>query len=200
VQPTDLNFVPQPVQVFFAEVTRAGATLAIPIPPPSVPSGFQVAGQFYDISTTAVFNTKITPPITVCFTGTFGATDSIFHYENGVPIDVTVARSPTQLCGATYSLSPFGVLRPEGPADQLTDLVAIVNSLGLNAGRTQSLVAKLQNAQSAINTGRIAASCGMLGAFVAEVEAQTGKAIAPDEASQLLVAARRIQVLIGCRQ
>jgi hypothetical protein len=113
---TTSSGAPTPVTITFPYVTGAGQTVANPITPPSIPSDtFQIAGVAYDISTTAAF----TPPVWVCFAGTFGENDYLLHYVGGfwelLPnqqhLDPQPTNPPTyrQVCATTNSLSPFAI-------------------------------------------------------------------------------------------
>ncbi|MEO8752271.1 MAG: PxKF domain-containing protein, partial [Casimicrobiaceae bacterium] len=113
VQPIDpaTGFV-QPISVTFASVSAPGGTSAVPRPTIAPPANFSLKGTAYDITTTA----KYTPPVTVCFTGSFTLADWILHYENGawvqLPNRQLLPSGPgpyTTICADTTSLSPFGV-------------------------------------------------------------------------------------------
>lgn len=119
VQPTDSNGISLPITVTFASVTQAGVTYADVVPNPGQPpTGFQLQGVVYDIRTTAVY----TPPVTVCFLGTFAANDRLLHFVNGawvvLPNQVLLPLSGPPfftLCAQTNSLSPFADMKM-GPA------------------------------------------------------------------------------------
>jgi hypothetical protein len=104
---------PVPVTVTFSAVTSEGQTVANPIsPPPPVPSGFQIASQAYDITTTAAF----APPVTVCLDGSFTNADVLLHGEGGSWVELPnqqrlpVGGPPyTRVCAETASFSPFVV-------------------------------------------------------------------------------------------
>jgi uncharacterized repeat protein (TIGR01451 family) len=106
VQPSDLQGRPQPITVTFAQVTRPGVAIATPQSSiPALPSGLLLKGVAYDVQTTAQY----VPPVTICFTGTFTAQDSLMHVESGAWRDVTISRTATQICGSVKTLSPFAV-------------------------------------------------------------------------------------------
>ena len=113
VQPLDLSGVAQPITMTFSDVTAAGLTTAVPIAnPPELPANFAINGSMYEITTTAQF----TPPVTVCFTGSFGLSDWVMHFEGGVWVKLpNQQRLPagdppyTSLCAETQTLSPFVV-------------------------------------------------------------------------------------------
>lgn len=81
---------------------------------------------------------------------------------------------------------------------KLTDLDAQVRALGLPNGIANSLLVKLQGAQAALDSGDTTAACGKLGAFVNEVEAQSGKKIPASEAAALVAAANDLKAQLGC--
>lgn len=80
-------------------------------------------------------------------------------------------------------------------APQLADLYQAVQGVGPGA----SLADKIAQAQSDLASGDISDTCGTLGAFIHEVEAQSGTHIAADTASQLAAEARDIQAVLVCR-
>ena len=83
-------------------------------------------------------------------------------------------------------------------AGQTTNLSALVSSLGLDHGIENSLLAKLSNALAAISAGNLGSACGLLDAFINEVQAQTGKKITAAQAAQLIAAATQIKAVLGC--
>jgi WD40 repeat protein len=88
-----------------------------------------------------------------------------------------------------------------GADGALGALVALVASFNLRQGITNSLDAKLLNAQNAMDaarSGSIGVACNLLGAFISEVQAQSGKALTADQANQLILAATRIKGLLVC--
>lgn len=84
------------------------------------------------------------------------------------------------------------------PGQKLTDLDAQVRALGLPNGVANSLLVKLQGAQAALDSGDTSAACGKLGAFVNEVQAQSGKKIPTIEAAALVAAANDLRAQLGC--
>jgi hypothetical protein len=60
------------------------------------------------------------------------------------------------------------------------------------------LAGKVAQARSELASAEVADTCGTLGAFINEVEAQSGKQIVTGTASQLIVDAQRIQAVLGC--
>jgi hypothetical protein len=85
----------------------------------------------------------------------------------------------------------------QGAAAQITDAIGLVNSFALAQGLSNNLVSKLQAALDLVNAGKSGA-CGKLVDFVSTVNAQTGKGITPQQASQLIASATRIKAVLGC--
>ena len=107
--------------VTFASVATAGTTTFTTISPSSAgsaPSGFVIANQAYEISTTAAY----AAPVTVCFKNLYGFTQTAFnalslmHMEGGVLVDKTTSRdfSLRRICGTVTTLSPFVLAQQTG--------------------------------------------------------------------------------------
>ena len=113
VQPIAADGTPLPMTLMFHAVTTAGFSTVVPIANgPKLPSDFKINGSMYEITTTAQF----TPPVTVCFTGSFGLSDWVMHFAGGVWVKLPnqqrlpAGDSPyTSLCADTQTLSPFVV-------------------------------------------------------------------------------------------
>ena len=93
------------------------------------------------------------------------------------------------------------LLTPTPAAQQLANLVTLVQSFNLQQGISNSLDAKLQRVQDALaaaKAGNGAATCNQLDAFIGEVQAQAGKALTPAQANQLIAAATTIKAALGC--
>jgi hypothetical protein len=134
VQPIDPGSgAPQPINLTFSNVSAPGGTTAVQVQM-SPPANFSLNGVAYNITTTASY----TPPITVCFFGSFTSSDVILHFENGAWVQLqNQVRTPagpgpyTKICADTNSLSPFGVFTP----------VNSNNPPSANAGANQTLEA-----------------------------------------------------------
>ena len=77
------------------------------------------------------------------------------------------------------------------PAGALDDLAQDLDGTVMPDAARQSLKAKLQAVEKALQRGDAAATAGVLGAFISQLEALAGK-IAPADAAALIDAARRI--------
>jgi Right handed beta helix region len=86
------------------------------------------------------------------------------------------------------------VVAPPPPpvAQQIQSLIAQVQSLGLQKGTENSLLAKLNAALASVNQGNTESARGQLGAFINEVSAQSGKKIPAQQAAALIAAAQQI--------
>jgi hypothetical protein len=84
------------------------------------------------------------------------------------------------------------------PALELEDLQVRVQRLHIPQEIRSSLIAKLSNAKASFEAGHTQHVCPLLGAFVNEVRAQSGKKIPTVLADELIDAATEIRVTIGC--
>ena len=83
--------------------------------------------------------------------------------------------------------------------DQLTDLMALVQSFNLHDGTETSLLSKLQDAITAVNASDTATACDSLTAFINASQAQLGKKLTADQVNQLVAAAAQIKTDLGCQ-
>ena len=100
--------------------------------------------------------------------------------------------SPVNVSGSSADFLPdWGV-------DPMAGLVTSVEELALPDGIERSLIAKLQGAQASRDRGDNPAACGQLGAFVNQVEAQSGKKIGAGDAADLIDDVTAIRESMGC--
>ena len=112
----------------------------------------------------------------------------------------TVACTATDGAGNTASGSIQVLV--QAAAAQVANLSILVQNFNLVQGIANSLDAKLQNILSALGaaqSGSAANVCGQLHAFVNETQAQSGKKLTVAQANQLIVAATRIEAVVGCQ-
>jgi hypothetical protein len=86
----------------------------------------------------------------------------------------------------------------KGAAQQVSDLINLVNSFGLSSNLQTALDNKLQDVLTAINAGQTATACSELTDFIGFVQSHTGKGITQSQANQLIAAAQQIQAVLGC--
>jgi hypothetical protein len=116
VVPVDSSTGIIPATLTFASVDEPGTTSIVSSSAgPDLPSGFQLADLYYDISTTATVDGTIT--VCLSYPETTTGDLRLLHYEDPDWVDVTtsvdlVARV---VCGATTSLSPFAVALFDSP-------------------------------------------------------------------------------------
>ena len=91
------------------------------------------------------------------------------------------------------------VVHVKGAAEQISDLISLVNSFHLSPqGIENSFDSQLQTLQSDLAANNTAQACSDLTSFISHVKAQSGKMLTVPQASQLLAAATRIQAVLGC--
>ena len=102
--------------------------------------------------------------------------------------------STCTVCGnVTVWAVPVGPVA-KGAADQLSDLGVAVS----NVGPGKSLAKKVKDAQAALGTNDVPGTCSILGAFISEVRAQSGKKFPPFTAATLTSDAAQIKALLDC--
>jgi hypothetical protein len=85
-----------------------------------------------------------------------------------------------------------------GAAAQLSGLVTTVTSYNLSHGLQTSLVSQLQAVCADLEANKQTAACGVIGAFLNQVKAQSGKGLTSAQATQLLTDAQRINAVLAC--
>jgi Low-density lipoprotein receptor repeat class B len=84
------------------------------------------------------------------------------------------------------------------PPPRIARLVAGVQRLGLPAGTERSLLAKLDAAERSFDAGHRDAACGILGAYLHAVEAQSGHKLDVAPAAGLIADATAMRQALGC--
>jgi len=104
------------VNITFANVTESGQTsVVVSTTGPSPPGGFNLSGDYYDITTTAIYNGNITVCINYNESRVVNETTlRLLHYENSSWVDVTTSLDTNTniICGTVISLSEFIVAEP----------------------------------------------------------------------------------------
>jgi len=98
-----------------------------------------------------------------------------------------------QLIVVTASATSAAV-RVKGATEQLSDLADAVAGVGPG----KSLTAKVSAIQGYVAVGDTADACATLGAFVNDVNAQTGKKISTAQAASFISQAQNIEAALGC--
>lgn len=110
--------------------------------------------------------------------------------------DTTVTCTASDPSGNTSSAT--FIVHVNSAAEQISNTVSAITASTLPNGQKSSLLASLDAAQSSLARGDVATACNQLSAFINKTSAQSGKAIAAALASQLIDAARRERVVLGC--
>jgi probable HAF family extracellular repeat protein len=137
-----------------------------------------------------------------------------FLYTNGVRVDLNTLILPNTgwtLLSAT-AINDAGQIAGNGqvngqshafrldpvvsPMDSLNQILGLVGSLTLPSQMANSLCAQLEAARSALQSGNSHAARNHLNAFENKVNAQAGKKLTMDQASQLLAAAEAAMQLL----
>jgi hypothetical protein len=114
VSPVDSATGSQPVTFSFDAVTAGGTTTVTTSSIGPAPSGFELNGTYYGLSTTATFSGAVT----VCISYEYVEDDpllSLYHFEGGAWQDITTSSDPGVVCGETTSFSPFALGVPTAP-------------------------------------------------------------------------------------
>jgi Tol biopolymer transport system component len=110
--------------------------------------------------------------------------------------DTTVDCTATDAAGnkATGSFT----VHVSGAGEQLDELQALIATADLSTSVRRNLGAKLEATETSLATGDVQGACEALKAFVASVNAQSGKQLTADLAAVLLERAGRIRAVLAC--
>src|ERR671922_173675 len=101
-----------------------------------------------------------------------------------------------QFIGLPQNATPTALAVDSGltttPPPSIDHLIQEVTEEGLPHGTERSLLAKLEGAQRKLAAGNVAAACGSLGAYINEVQAQTGKKLEMEYADALVLEATAV--------
>ena len=150
-----------------------------------------------------------------CGPSTCFVTSHAFLYRSGVMRDLNdlippdsgwVLRAATAINDAgqivasgTYRSTRSGaVLLTLSPDTMMGTLIQLIQGFNLPKGMENSLVTKLEHAQAALAAGDIGTTCSLLGAFVNETRAQSGKKLTAEQAAEMVSRADQIRATMGC--
>ncbi len=89
-------------------------------------------------------------------------------------------------------------MRKNAPA-LLANLIAMKDGFALPNGLSNSLGVKLRNAQTSLAAGDTTTTCNVVGAFVQESMAQSGKALTEEQANKMINLAHTVEQMLSCR-
>ena len=101
-----------------------------------------------------------------------------------------------QIYNPAYALQP--AVDPADPEEAIGDLRTVIAGLGLPAGTSTSLDAKLRAALLALEAGSESVACAALSDLIDFANAQRGKKISGSQADMIITAAGDIREAIGC--
>ena len=84
------------------------------------------------------------------------------------------------------------------PTATIADLIDSVEALELPKGIENSLLTKLNNAQRNLDRDDLSGACDKLGAFIGQVERQSGKKIDAADANELIAEAEAVRAGVPC--
>jgi nitrous oxidase accessory protein NosD len=108
----------------------------------------------------------------------------------------TVACTAIDSAGNSATASFQIVVR--GAAEQISDLIALVGSLDIDASLTRLLTSALEKALAAVEAGDTPAACTHLDDFILRVQRQTGRKLTPTQAGQLVAGATQVKAVLAC--
>ena len=143
--------------------------------------------------------------------GTSTVTCHLGTLANGASATVTIVTTATTAGTVTNTASVTGnesdlntandtategtIIGCPDPITAINDPIATVQSLGLDKGTTNSLIAKLTAARRSLEKGNTTAAKGQLTAFINQVSALRGKKIPAPAADNLIAQA---QAILNC--
>jgi hypothetical protein len=125
-------------------------------------------------------------------TGATGQSYTPTDADAGHLLSCTVTVTYQLIVVTVSATSP--ALQVKGAAEELTDLGVAV--AGVGPGR--SLAAKVTAIEGYVAANDTAHACDALGAFVSEVNAQTGKKISTAQAASFILQAQDVEAALGC--
>jgi hypothetical protein len=176
---------------------------------PTSGSGYALVSADNDLS--------LSQPPNITNVNATGPSGAVVTYATPTVSDPDDKTLPTLICspasGSTFAIGTTTVTCSVSDPDDTNSPVSVsfaVSVLGAQAqlvnlrqsvtgvGPGTSLADKLTEAQSYVAANDKADACGVLGAFIKEVNAQTGKSISNPTAASLIASATRIRAVLGC--
>lgn len=86
----------------------------------------------------------------------------------------------------------------KGAAQQVADLMAVIDTLNLKKKTDKKFDHKLDEVLKALDKGKTDEACKKLADLIKEAQKESGKKLAADEANQIIATANRIRAVLGC--
>lgn len=193
-------------KITFEKVTKPGKTTLITEEiGPEPPAGYKKGNPstYYDIKTTAEYEGTVKLEILyeeIAFEKE--STLRLKHHKKDGWKDITTSVDEVMdvVKGEADSLSIFAIFEATDPFDLIAGMIADVMLLNIQQGIANSLDAKLDSAQSALddlNENNDVAAINALQAFINAVEAQRGNKISEADADALIATTQEIIDLLG---
>jgi hypothetical protein len=172
----------RPTDTWIFDVSSDAVPPVIAVPDAVVANATGPTGATVTFTVTATDN--LDPSPIVSCTPDSGSAFAI----GATTVNCTASDSSSNSASASFTV------HVKGAAEQLIDLRDAVKGVG--PGR--SLADKVKDAQTALGRNDVPGTCSILGAFINEVKAQSGKKILPTTAAALVADATRIKTVLGC--
>ncbi len=141
----------------------------------------------YDLSSARLYQVTNTPGLSETLSDVVAQCNG----SNRIVYAVAGGFGDFDVYGFTFQLN-------DSVADQLNDLIGLVQSFNLHDGTEASLITKLQQALAAVNASDTVTACDSLTAFINASQAQLGKKLTADQVNQLVAAATQVKSDLGC--
>jgi len=142
----------------------------------------------YDLSTARLYQVTNTPNTDETLSDVVAGCDGLNRIVYSIP-------GPF----GDFDVYAFNFQLNDSIADQLNDLIALVQSFNLHDGTEASLISKLNEALAAVNASATATACDSLTAFINASQAQSGKKLTGEQTKQLVDAAAEIKSDLSCQ-
>jgi hypothetical protein len=142
----------------------------------------------YDLSTARLYQVTNTPNAGETLSDVITGCDGLNRIVYAVPGTF-----------GDFDVWEFSFQLNDSVSDQLSDLIALVQSFNLHDGIEASLISKVQDALAAVNNSDTATACDSLTAFINASQAQSGKKLTATQVKQLTDAAALIKTDLGCK-
>ena len=142
----------------------------------------------YDLTTARLYQVTNTPGVSEELSDIVTGCDGVNRVVYAVPGTF-----------GDFDVYGFNFQLNDSIADQLNDLIALVGSFNLHDGTENSLISKLQDALTAVNSSNTATACDSLTAFINASQAQSGKKLTAEQVRQLVDSAAQVKTDLGCQ-
>ena len=151
-------------------------------------TGFSYDTFLYDLSTAQLYQVTNTPHVDETLSDVVAGCNGVNRFVYAFPGGF----GDFDVWGFTFQLN-------DSVEDQLTDLIALVQSFNLHDGTEASLISKAHDTLAAVNASDTVTACDSLTAFINASKAQSGKKLTPDQVKQLVDSATQVKSDLDCQ-